>query len=83
MKLLTKIRIEIFIILSIMFILAFVPQSFESIFYYTSKDCGGFCKGTPHLHWTSQHYVWTFGGVVLSLIQVIWIIVRLDKSTKS
>ena len=84
MKLITKIRIEIIIMLAIMFALAFIPQSFESVFYYTVKDCTiSYHINEPHSHWTSQHYVWTWGGVLLTLIQIVWIIIRLDKSTRT
>jgi hypothetical protein len=81
MKLLNRIKIEVLIILAIMFVMSFVPDMFKDVFFYEVQDCKYmYCVDSHHYHWTSQHHVWTWGAVVLLVIQVISIFIRIEKS---
>ena len=67
---------------AIVFAASFVPQidSLKSIFYFNVEDCNWVNHlDSVHGHWSNQHYIWTWTGVVLLITQIAYIIYRLDR----
>lgn len=87
MKKIIKIRLQIIITATIMFAASFIPQmeSLKSVFYKTVYGCNNSLHrhSSVHEHWTAQHWIWMFTGIALLIMQIVLIIIEIQKVSEN